>query len=201
MRERELHGVSAHRDEGGLMKGKPTIEVLRAQQRELMKATRHFDDEAERVARVARVLEDLAADWSSRDGGAIVTRVARRVATDVLREEARAGATSLSIAWNGDGSADVRVNGGKPFRVQHRPALLLSIIAATDGNPADDGLVGWRSSADVTAVWVKHEHRAPTAAALTQAIYKLRVMFQAAEQNWLLVQTDRRKGMRFALRV
>jgi DNA-binding winged helix-turn-helix (wHTH) protein len=35
---------------------------------------------------------------------------------------------------------------------------------------------------------------------VTQTIYKLRAALRDAGQNWFLIQTDRRGGVRFALR-
>lgn len=181
---------------------RPALDLLRTQQRELEKAAEHFETEVERLDRVAKALEDLVADWLSHESAGTATPPPRRVPAEahVLRQEARAGASALAMVWNVDGSAEVRVNLGKAFRLQHRPAVLLSIISAPGGRSAGDGLVGWRSYAEVAVALEKHDGRPATPGSVTQTIYKLRIAFHAAEQNWFLVQTDRRGGVRFALR-
>jgi hypothetical protein len=77
---------------------------------------------------------------------------------------------------------------------------VLSLIAVPGGRDAGDGLVGWRSYAEVATALAGLRGQATTPNSITQTIYKLRVVFHAAEQNWFLVQTDRRGAVRFALR-
>jgi hypothetical protein len=52
----------------------------------------------------------------------------------------------------------------------------------------------------VAAALEKCDGRLATPGSVTQTIYKLRIALHAAEQNWFLVQTDRRGAVRFALR-
>jgi hypothetical protein len=99
------------------------IETLLSKQRELERLARDLEIRMERVDRVARAFEDLiAALRASVDVGTVSAPVRRLTPAEVcvLREEARVGVSVLALRWNDDGSAEVRVNGGKPFRLQHR---------------------------------------------------------------------------------
>lgn len=179
-------------------------EMLLDAKRQLEKACARVDDQVERVAQVAAVIEKVALqpELGSGTGGRATSPFRTSPAeTHALREAARAGALSLAITWNVDGSAAARINDGQPVRLQAKPAALLRIIAAPGGRDAGDGLVGWRSSVEVAAALGKDTGRPTSLRNLTQTIYKLRRAFRDAGQNWFLIQTDRRGSLRFALRV
>jgi hypothetical protein len=179
-----------------------SIEKLLCKQRELERLANHFETGVERVDRIAKDLEDLVATWLSTADVDAVPALPRPAPAEahVLQEEARAGASALDIRWNDDGSAEVRVNGGRAFRLQHRPALLLSIVAAPGGHGGGVGQVGWRSYEEVAHGIAKADGRPVKRDDVTQTLFKLRRAFRAAEQNWFLIQSDRRGQVRFALR-
>ena len=177
-------------------------EQLLALRRALDKATGRVEIELDKIAHVAAVLDEIAADRGPAGTAGPEAASVRRSSAEVraLREAAHAGAMTLAWTWSVDGSAHVRINDGTPFRLQAKPAALLRIIAAPGGRATDDGLVGWRTYAEVGAALAKHTGRAASARSVTQTIYKLRAAFRDAGQNWFLIQTDHRGAVRFALR-
>jgi hypothetical protein len=183
--------------------GKATVEeMLLAAKRKLEKVTARVDDEVEKVAQVAAVIEWIIDDRLAIERSGVAAKPHRPSTAEeqVLRTEARAGATALVIEWNADGSAEVRINGGASFRLQPKPALLLSIIAAPGGRAAGDSLVGWRSYAEVATELGKNEGRVANPHSIDQTIHRLRTALKQAGQNWFFVQTNRRGMVRFALR-
>jgi len=174
-------------------------ETLLAAKRKLERATERFDHQVEAVAQVAAVIEEILETHRAEAPHAVSKR--RPTAEmNVLREEARTGATALTFEWNVDGSAEVRINGRAPFRLQPKPALLLHIIASPGGRAAGDSLVGWRTYAEVATQLDKNGGRTASRHSVAQTIHRLRTSLQHAGQNWLLVQTDRRGATRFAIR-
>jgi len=180
---------------------KPFSEVLHALRRRLDRVTGRVENDLDEIARVAKIIDDLAAAAGHLDDRSVPAPPQRAAEEHrVLESEARTGALSLAMAWNVDGSADVRINAGEAFRVQAKPAALLSIIAAPGGRTTGDGLIGWRSSAEVAAALSKHTGCETTTRNVTQTIYKLRRILRAAGQHWFFVQTTHRGAVRFALR-
>jgi hypothetical protein len=174
-------------------------DLLLKAKRKLEKACARFDDQIEEVAQVAKLIDDAAKVPGTADTALPAWRFSD-AEMQTLREEARAGALALEIVSGVDGAAKVRVNGGAPFRVQAKPAALLSIIAAPGGRAADDHMIGWRTAAEMAAALTQRTGRATTARNVTHTLYKLRKAFRDARQNWFLIQTDRDGAVRFALR-
>lgn len=123
-------------------------------------------------------------------------------ARDALRRTAEAGAASLAITPRSDGFAEVQVDGGKLFTLPPTLAELLSILASNRGREEEDGLVGWKTIDEIARLLEKKAGRSFTTHAVTQQIHRLRrELFVRGRANPWLVQTHRRSGARFALRL
>jgi hypothetical protein len=117
-----------------------------------------------------------------------------------LRLLADSGATTLEIKPRSDGFSDVRIDAGKSFALPPMLADLLSVLSLT-GATADDGLVGWKTIDEVAILLGKRSSRRFSRHAVTQSIYRLRKeLFNRGGANPYLIQTNRRRGVRFALR-
>ena len=117
-----------------------------------------------------------------------------------LRRLAEAGAHSLEIKLRADGLAEVRIDGGKRFTL---PPLLADVlhILAIDNGPSNDDLVGWKTLDEVAILLAKDTGRQVKKHAVTQNVYRLRkAMFAQGGANPFLIQTSRRRGVRFARR-
>jgi hypothetical protein len=117
-----------------------------------------------------------------------------------LRLLADSGATTLEIKPRSDGSSDVRIDAGKRFALPPMLADLLSVLSLT-GATADDGLIAWKTIDEVAILLGKRSSRRFSRHAVTQSIYRLRKeLFNRGGANPYLIQTNRRRGVRFALR-
>jgi hypothetical protein len=117
-----------------------------------------------------------------------------------LRLLADSGATTLEIKPRTDGLSDVRIDAGKRFSLPPLLADLLSVLSL-NGAASDDGLVGWKTIDEVAILLGKRESRRFSKHAVTQSIYRLRKeLFNRGGVNPYLVQTNRRRGLRFALK-
>lgn len=176
--------------------------------------------EIARIARQQRLLvkrinrEELLADGIARDllelermvreGGSIELGGARRrhrsEARRTLRVAARAGVTAVKFVKQIGGSVLVRVDGGREFELPPALGALLSALAKDTG-PSGDGLVAWKSMDEIEFLLVKKLGRKPSRHAIAQNVYRLReALFDRGGVNPHLVQTNRRLGLRFALR-
>ncbi|HSB08830.1 MAG TPA: hypothetical protein VLM38_04925 [Blastocatellia bacterium] len=121
-------------------------------------------------------------------------------ANEPLRHLAESGASSLEIRTRPDGTATVRIDGGKQFTL---PPTLADLITALsiDNGPGDDAFVGWKSVKEVADYLTKQSGKPVTKRAITQNLYRLRKeLFDRGGVNPYLVQSNRRRGIRFALR-
>ena len=117
-----------------------------------------------------------------------------------LRLLADSGTTTLEITPRSDGFSDVRIDAGKSFSLPPLLADLLSILSLS-GSPNDDGLVGWKTIDEVAILLGKRTNRRFSRHAVTQSVYRLRKeLFNRGGVNPYLVQTNRRRGVRFALK-
>lgn len=117
-----------------------------------------------------------------------------------LRLLADSGATTLEIKPRSDGLSEVRIDAGKRFSLPPLLADLLSVLSIS-GAPSDDGLVGWKTIDEVAILLAKRSSRRFSRHAVTQSIYRLRKeLFSRGGANPYLVQTNRRRGVRFALK-
>jgi hypothetical protein len=119
---------------------------------------------------------------------------------DQLRLLADSGATTLEIKPRSDGLSDVRIDAGKRFSLPPFLADLLSVLSL-NGATSDDGLVGWKTIDEIAILLGKRSSRRFSRHAVTQSIYRLRKeLFNRGGANPYLVQTNRRRGVRFALK-
>jgi hypothetical protein len=117
-----------------------------------------------------------------------------------LRYLAESGASTLEIKSLPDGSAIVRIDGGKEFTL---PPMLVDLMSALsiDNGQRDDAFVGWKTVMEVAEFLTKRSGKPATKRAITQNLYRLRrELFDRGGVNPYLVQTNRRRGLRFALR-
>jgi hypothetical protein len=143
-------------------------------------------------------------DASGLDAGAsrpaILARGRADRITEALRVAANSGVGSLELERRADGSATLRIDDGVPFVLPPMLADLLDVLAVDSGR-SDDGLVGWKTLAEVTLLLGKHVGRTVSKPAVTQNVYRLRRrLYEEGGVNPYLVQTSRRHGLRFALR-
>ncbi|MDQ2974755.1 MAG: hypothetical protein M3R69_04985 [Acidobacteriota bacterium] len=119
---------------------------------------------------------------------------------DHLRRMAEAGVLSLEIKTRADDLADVRIDGGKQFTLPPMLADLLYTLSI-DSGPSEDEIVGWKRLDEVAILLTKRMGRRFTRHSVTQNIYRLRQeLFNRAGANPFLIQTNKRRGVRFALR-
>jgi hypothetical protein len=117
-----------------------------------------------------------------------------------LRLLADSGATTLEIRPRSDGLSDVRIDAGKMFSLPPMLADLLSVLSI-NGVPSDDRLVGWKTIDEVAILLGKRSGGHFTKHAVTQGIYRLRKeIFNRGGANPYLIQTNRRRGVRLALK-
>ena len=171
-------------------------EALLVAKRLLEKEWKRLEDVGWSIAHAEQIIQSVVTDEDVDLGR--VTPHASRPGTDVLEEEARFGVAALSLVPNPDGSWNVRVNGGRAFRLQPKLGALLRILAAAGGAPDNDGLVGWKSYEHVATTLGRAKGRGSRADVI-QAMWKLREAFTRESQNRFLIQTGPH-GIRFALR-
>jgi len=177
--------------------------AFRRLQRKLERLATRLDDIREDVDDAARAVEVLVSALPSAAAALPRKGVRSPVAPEeqsVLRAEADAGVPSLDVVPHADGSLDVSVNGRRSFRIPPLPATLLQVLVAP-GPVAADGLLAWRSRAELAAALGKQTGEPVSQRYLTKIVHRLRKAFRAAGENSFLVQTHRRLGVRFALRV
>jgi hypothetical protein len=113
---------------------------------------------------------------------------------------AESGTSSLEIKPRPDGMADIRIDGGKRFTLPPALADLMTVLSIDNGL-SEDSLVGWKSVKEVAEYLGKQSGKPVTTRAITQSVYRLRKeLFDRGGVNPYLVQTNRRRGIRFALR-
>jgi len=117
-----------------------------------------------------------------------------------LRYLADAGAATLEIKMRPDGMADVRIDGGKSFTLPPTLADLITALSIDNGQ-CEDAFVGWKTIREVADYLSRQSNKPVTKRAITQNIYRLRrELFDRGGVNPYLIQTNRRRGIRFALR-
>ena len=117
-----------------------------------------------------------------------------------LRRMAEPGVLSLEIKARTDGLAEVRIDAGKQFTLPPMLADLLYTLSI-DSGPTDDDLVGWKTLDEVAILLSKKIGKRFTRHSVTQNIYRLRQeLFKRAGANPFLIQTNKRRGVRFALK-
>lgn len=117
-----------------------------------------------------------------------------------LRYLAESGTFSLEIKARPDGMADIRIDGGKQFTLPPTLADLMTALSIDNGL-SDDAFVGWKTVREIAEYLATRSGKPVTKRAITQNVYRLRKeLFDRGGVNPYLVQTNRRRGVRFALR-
>ncbi len=110
------------------------------------------------------------------------------------------GVARLKIRMRRNGSSRIRVDGGKAFLLTRSLTELLRIIAS-DGGEGKELVVGWKSKRDIVLQMEKVFGRSFGRHTLDNLIYRLRRdLIDKGDVHPGLLQTDRRRGVRFALR-
>jgi hypothetical protein len=134
------------------------------------------------------------------DGGSTATLEAQVRPRKSLRYLAESGTSVLEIKARPDGTADVRIDGGKQFTLPPTLADLITALSIDNGS-SEDAFVGWKTVKEIAEYLTKQSGKQVTKRAITQNIYRLRKeLFDRGGVNPYLVQTNRRRGIRFALR-
>jgi len=108
-------------------------------------------------------------------------------------------ARCLRISRHADGWATIRIDTEKPFRLSPSLSDFLEHLAS-DEAASDDSLVAWKSRASLWEWLRKHSGRGVGAKYVNKRVSDLRTHLENAGIERDLVQTHRRKGVRFALR-
>jgi hypothetical protein len=169
--------------------------------RVLERAASRLEDIVVEIDALAKEVEDVEG-FPETPGVTAPPRSRRRRSPQeqrVLRAEADAGVASLRLAWHADGSAELSVNGRPGVRLAPKLATLVAILA-TPGRYAEDGLPAWRDKGAVAAELSKRTGRTLRARDVTRDIYKLRRVLDRAGENEHIVVTNRRGGVRLAVR-
>ena len=98
------------------------------------------------------------------------------------------------------GAADVRVDGGRLFRLSRTLTFLLQGLLQ-QGGAHDGNLIGWKSRSEIQLFLEECLHKSLSRRSIEQLIYRLRKELKSqAGLNPRLVMTHPRLGWRFALR-
>ena len=175
------------------------VKAFRRMQRRFERLATRLEDAREVADAAAKDMEDLV------DGLSDVSEVTPRGRAlcspeeqEMMRAEAEAGAPSLQIVIDADGTGKVRVSGRRWFALPPQLATLLAILAAPGGE-THNGRPGWRTTSEVAEQLNKRTGGAVAPRSVAKILYKLRRAFRDARENWRLVQKNRKWGVRFAV--
>lgn len=178
----------------------PQLRALVARHRRLVERLSRAEELADALALDLEEIERALAGTGSQAVAAVGCPSPGLGDRGALARTAEAGVAALSVEWSSDGAAEVRLDGGKAFRLPAGLAELLEVLALDSGRGAD-GLVGWKSLDEVAILVGKRRGRPVRRHAVTQLVYRLRrELFARGAVNPYLVQSSRRRGVRFALR-
>lgn len=170
------------------------IRQLVERQKSLISKISRIEVEADSIA---QELDQLIGD---RALPSVAARRGKKQEFKLLRDMAEEGVSSLEIKPRSDGLSDVRIEQGKVFTLPPALADLLYVLALDSGR-ASDGLVGFKTIAEVMILLRKKSGREFTRRSVAQNIFRLRNELRLrAGANPFLIQTNRRLGFRFALR-
>ncbi|MFY9556903.1 MAG: hypothetical protein WAV47_19505 [Blastocatellia bacterium] len=155
------------------------------------------------MAQLMKLMEeylDQSVEGLAGDQGASASAETDRGLVKPLRRLAESGTSLLEIKTRPDGLADIRIDGGKQFALPPTLADLLTALSIDNG-PGDDAFVGWKTVKEVAEYLTRQSGKPVSKRAITQNVYRLRKeLFDRGGVNPYLVQTNRRRGIRFALR-
>lgn len=187
-----------------------------AAQRGMGPAVDRLAHKVRRLTRLALALQELAVDVSEEltvirrtlDADASgrlesVVESALRQASNARRLEvlraAAAGARTMDLRAVHNGSAMVRIDDGKWFRLSRADSRLLRVVALATPNSID-GFPAWQTYEQVTIQLARMGAAPPTRRAITESVYRIRQALKAADLNPQLLKVEARSGrMRFLL--
>jgi hypothetical protein len=151
---------------------------------------------------MAQLEECLESNSSAEDNGSAMLAARNDISQikESLQRTVKAGALSLEISMRAEGMAEVSVDGGKRFELPPLLADLLQVLSMPGGQ-SDDDMSGWKTLGEVAILLGKKVGRQLNRHAVSQNIYRLRKeLFNRGGVNPYLVQTNPRRGARFAVR-
>jgi len=159
-----------------------------------------------RISRAEELADGLACDLADLEqtmrSGRPVTAEARRGRVrfrDLAKGSANVRARSVSVRRRADDWGVIQVDQGAEFTL---PPILtdLFVVLSAESGQSDDDLVAWKPLEEVARRLAKKAGRAFSRHSVTQHIHRLRrELFARGGASPLLVQTNRRLGVRLAL--
>lgn len=125
---------------------------------------------------------------------------ARRHSSDAdkrEREKAALGVSNVTVTRQPDGYATVSIECYQEFTLPPILSDLLTLLCGETGR-SDDDLVGWKTKTELALSLSKRTGTNVTERAIIQNLYRLRKCLAAAGVSPYLIQSNRRKGYRFA---
>jgi hypothetical protein len=160
----------------------------------------------DRISRAEELADQIACDLADLERLLSVDPAGRRPHVRPKRVRELAGASmnarvsEVLIKRRDDDWGLVSLDGVTEFALPPMLTDLLAILCA-DAEPSADDLVAWKTLDEVAKRLGKKIGRPFSRHAVTQHVYRLRrELFARGGANPLLVQTNRRRGVRMALR-
>ena len=119
-------------------------------------------------------------------------------ADKALRAQAQRGVQAVKVKRD-DTGATLRIPGHPSVHVPQALADVLEILIEDDGI-GSNGKVAWKTGEDLAWRLTKRGKGAVSRRAITERIFRLRRVMRAGGLNSYFVQSDRKRGYRFALR-
>jgi hypothetical protein len=177
-----------------------------------MNIEKKLDELARRLRRTEETLGDINDDLSllvecareiNREipvKGRVPKTVVRRVAMveQGLRRYAAQGVKRLTIKRHADGGATVAIGDYPEVELSATLADILECLARDAAS--EDGLVGYKNINELQLLMGKKRRRLFTRHGIVQLVSRLRAVLEKSGNNRFLVQTDLKRGYRFALR-
>lgn len=177
--------------------------MLRQLQAELSRAEERADAMAFEISALKRALTADASGRLMRTAGEAAERArdARRLAVReaALRAAAAEGARGVEFRSGSGEAVEARIGDSKWFELPPLPASLLGALAygAVRGG---DGFPEWQSFETVGGHLARKTGKALSRRALTQIVYRLRLLMADNGANPRLLQVSRRRGLRLLIR-
>lgn len=184
---------------------KETAETIRKIRRLLeliRKALEHNEERADSLLQYINDLEKIASLKYSglppfRPTGLI--RSSRFDDTSLLKLVAKNGVAELTFEWLETGKAQVRIDGGKALPLPQSLACLLDVLASDSRN--DQGqFVDWKTYEQVAKQLKQRLGREFVRHTIDGLVSRLRSKLTKGGVNRFLIQTDKKRGIRFAVR-
>lgn len=117
----------------------------------------------------------------------------------ILRSLAKIGVARVDFSPLPTGHTKVRIDGGTEMSLSPVLVNLLRVLCVDSGN-SSDGLVGFKTPSEVARLLSKRTDKEVNQHAVREAVLRLRKALIANGYNPCLLQNDRQRGYRFALR-